>query len=225
MGNDVWALGLMFYELTFGHLPPVISKCRTLRELEQKVKSFSIASDTNYKKMAPKTAAQKLVGGMLTTDSKSRMSIADALKLAYELVGEPHVDSVGKLPDCFFGKDESTTSDEPEHEVAPVDEQEGEETHESLDDVDFFTLDKAMTNIGTNFMFNSAIVDPTSGIVVATNSKLQDLGRYGFRPPLQQGFVILEVNDKAFASLTDADIDMLKNGMWGSTLTFKFSKK
>jgi len=234
--NDVWALGLMLYQLEVGHLPREIANCRKLPELERKVKSFSIASDRDYKNMVAGTIVHRLLGGMLKNGHEDRMSAADALALAYGLVTDFHTDAVGKLPDCFFGKEpkEEKPSDvEESHDITPtpVDVKEDdmaadeEESHESLDDVDFFTIHSAMSNIATNFMFNAEIVNPETGVVVASNAKLNDLRRYGFKAPLQQGFIILEVNDKAFTTLTAFDIDMLKNGMLGSSLTFKFSKK
>merc|ERR1711976_829864 len=138
---------------------------------------------------------------------KNRMSSADALKLAYKLLDTPSVDAVGKLPQCYFGKNDLAPpmkTDPLDDELEPADEKEMEETHESLDDVDFFTIHQAMSNIATNFMFNADIVDPKTGIVVATNSKLRELNQSGYlKAPLQYGFVILEVNDKAFTSLSD----------------------
>jgi len=225
--NDVWAMGLMLYELTFGHLPRVLAKSRSLRELEKNVKSFAITSDIDYKTTPTGTTVQKLLYGMLANNYKNRMSTWDAIKLASELVHKPHVDAVGKLPDCFFMKESSKPHvivDPLDMKPTPTYEEECEESHESLDEVDFFTIHQAMTNIATNFMFNAEIVDPKTGIVVAENSKLKDLKRYGFMVPLQKGFKILEVNDKAFTSLSNDDVFMLKNGMLGSSLTFKFAK-
>merc|ERR1712187_1061334 len=66
--NDVWAMGLMLYELVFGHLPTKIAKSRSLQELEKKV-----------------TSLKKLLGGMLAKNYKKRMSALDALELAYDL--------------------------------------------------------------------------------------------------------------------------------------------
>merc|ERR1712151_1388559 len=220
--NDVWAMGLMLYELVFGHLPTKIAKSRSLQELERKVKSFSIAADTYYKGIKKGTSLKKLLGGMLAKNYKRRMSALDALELAYDLVNQPHVDPVGVLPECFFGD----TQVKPPLVTDPTDlvGEDEEESYESLDDVDFFTIRQAMTNIATSFMFNAEIIDPKTGIVVAENSKLTDLKRYGFVVPLQNGFKILEVNDKAFTSLSNDDVFMLKNGMLGSALTFKFAK-
>merc|ERR1712187_699589 len=177
------------------------------------------------------TSLEKLLGGMLAKNYKRRISALDALELANDLLNQPHVDAVGGLPDCFFGQ----TQVKPPLVKDPTDQldiklgengEDEEESHESLDDVDFFTISQATTNIATSFMFNAEIIDPKTGIVVASNAQLRRLRKSGYlRAPLQHGFVILEVNDKAYTSLNYGEMEMIKNGMLGDTLTFKFSKK
>lgn len=97
--QDVWAMGLVYYEIMFGQLPgglvsTFFSKSKTKQD-------FNIQSDDKYKNVEkwlqeqdlPDTAClellaeeiQQLLTGMLTVDPAERMSADEALRRATEI--------------------------------------------------------------------------------------------------------------------------------------------
>jgi len=249
--NDVWAMGLMLYELRFGDLPRKIAMSRSMNDLERNVKSFNIATDANFKTIAS-GPLKDLLQGMLTNNYNRRMSAAGAVPLARGMVTSMDADVVGALSKCYHTGVAPTPAATPSptraqpaltpqkpqrpvfrpvapekpqpQPVAPaVDEDWGQEGGM---DVDFFDIHQAKTNIGTNFAFNKDIIEPSTGLVVATDQKLQQLKQKGyFKTPLQNGDIVLEVNDIAWSALTDHQREMLKNGMMGAALTFKYARR
>jgi len=164
---------------------------------------------------------------------KSRMTAASALELARGLVSAHDKDIQGALPECFFG---ATAQPQPTKPVVvaptkPVEPAKKPPTkphRQSVDDiadvdaegdVDFFTIERPMTDSTIGFLFNDEVVDSKSGLV---KPKLTSVKKY-VRAPLHPGDVILEVNDKSWASLSAMDIMKLKEGIFGA-LNFKFMK-
>lgn len=218
--NDVWALGLMLYELTFNRLPAAIENSRTMKDLERNVKTFKIASDPLYRRQ-PEGAIKNLIGGMLHQNLMSRLSSSAALDMAAGLAIDPESRPVASLPECYVtGK--KPTKPNPLAESFKDDSAELEAEGE----VNFFTLKNPKTNIMVNYLFNNALVDQATGIVAGDSKKIayHQKNKY-FPKALNPGDQILEINDKAWRSISQSQQAGLKEGLHGSALNIKYRKR
>merc|ERR1719433_1178724 len=228
--NDVWALGLMLYEIIHMKLPAKIETSTSLKALERNIKTFQITTDSRYTKM-PSGLIKNLIKGMVMNDYKSRMDAASALELARGLVSAPDDDIQGALPECYFGTETTKPEVPVTKPVKPVVEpvQKPTKPHrqsmqdiadmDAEGDVDFFTIKRPMTDSTIGFIFNDDVVDSKSGMV---KPKLKDVKKY-VNAPLSPGDVILEINDKSWPSISSMDKSRFKEGIFGP-LVFKFMK-
>merc|ERR1719277_2579639 len=105
--NDVWALGLIFYEMLFGRLPASIAGSSSMAALERNIMAFSIVSDSGY--MTLTQAEKELFKNMLALNPKERWSSQVALSKAQAVAVQLGADmsqlssSSTKLPECWYG--------------------------------------------------------------------------------------------------------------------------
>jgi len=100
--NDVWALGMLLYELTFSCKPAALASAGNHQELKDAIMSFDIHSDSLFKQLGDGFLVKGLLEGMLTHDMHDRLSSAAALEMASALAMEPVSMPVPSLPECFF---------------------------------------------------------------------------------------------------------------------------
>eukprot|EP00440_Ansanella_granifera_P054999 gb/GFBE01059621.1/.p1 GENE.gb/GFBE01059621.1/~~gb/GFBE01059621.1/.p1 ORF type:complete len:507 (+),score=122.54 gb/GFBE01059621.1/:1-1521(+) len=221
--NDVWAMGLMLYELIFGDLPRKLATAPSMKALQTAIVGFKITDDSNYKKM-PDGSAKTLLKGMIS--QTRRMSANDAIALARGMVDHPTTDVAAELPECWFNKAAPAPVAPAKPQKPAVTPASAPDANDDIDedgDVDFFTIKNAKTNIATNFLLNPSIVDQTTGVVVADNAKLDQLSKSGyFKTPLRHGDRILELNDKSWAKLGYDMKMLLKDGGMGNSLYVKY---
>jgi len=106
--NDVWALGLIFYEMLFGHMPRSIANSGSMSALQRNIIGFKIQSDPKYMKMS--SDEKELFRKMLEPQPRDRWSAAEALSKATgmaEQVGAQLSQQAGGtgLPECWSGVD------------------------------------------------------------------------------------------------------------------------
>jgi len=102
--NDVWAMGLILYEMKFGHYPSQLESAESMEEFQANVESFNILVDEDYNEL-PESELKELIAGMLTSDVAERWSSEKALEKA-EAWGagsfaEQASGQVSALPACF----------------------------------------------------------------------------------------------------------------------------
>jgi hypothetical protein len=102
--NDVWALGLMLYELTFLRLPAKLENAATMDSLYRDIKTLKITDDYNFKKY-PGGSRKDLMRGLLEPSPRSRFSAKEAVGRAAAWIGSGlKTASAMLLPDCL-GRD------------------------------------------------------------------------------------------------------------------------
>eukprot|EP00411_Alexandrium_monilatum_P044113 CAMPEP_0175473584 /NCGR_PEP_ID=MMETSP0095-20121207/74456_1 /TAXON_ID=311494 /ORGANISM="Alexandrium monilatum, Strain CCMP3105" /LENGTH=384 /DNA_ID=CAMNT_0016775083 /DNA_START=60 /DNA_END=1210 /DNA_ORIENTATION=- len=79
--NDVWAMGLILYEMKFGHYPSQLESAESMEEFQANVESFNILVDEDYNEL-PESELKELIAGMLTSDVAERWSSEKALEKA-----------------------------------------------------------------------------------------------------------------------------------------------
>merc|ERR1719161_1820653 len=90
--NDVWALGLMFYEIVLRTLPLPLRQARTIDDLNRKIIGLKVRMSVHDIKSALKIddgeagKVAALIEGMLIPDPAARMSAPKALALAKSLM-------------------------------------------------------------------------------------------------------------------------------------------
>jgi len=121
--NDVWALGLMFYEMVFGHLPAKIQNSGSMEALMKNIMTFPIEDDREYKGLEqnpPKPKLEdlrELFRNMLALRPKDRWSAAEALSKVESMApifgAELSENEVGsaELPDCWYGTESDSDFD------------------------------------------------------------------------------------------------------------------
>jgi len=243
--NDVWALGLMLYELNFNDLPAKITRSRTMNDLERNIKSFKMTEDPLFARMTDSKEKQ-LIKMMMHPDYTQRITAKDALTRIKELAPSdaPGTDVMASVPPCF-GK--GNNEPEPEPPVKPVvpvpvkpdepgpeppvddedDENDEVKWASNQDDGDdegemgFFTVKSPKTKVSVNFIFKDDFVDVVTGEVKPAWLKNDYLPKI-----VKPKDVILTVNDKPWASLTkDNNLlrEQMKDGVFRD-LTFAFRK-
>jgi len=207
--NDVWALGLMLYELKFQDLPSKIAGSRTMGQLEQNIAKFNIQTDARFVGM-PQGEEKELIKDMLDPDYRKRISADSALARIQKLATGRNRDVMTALPSCMGGPavqpvPAKPKPGQPERETEPDD---------NADNVDFFTIKSPMTDVSTNFIFKDEIVDPNTGSVLP---KIGTVNKAYMPKKLKAGDVILTVNDHPWASLKKNDLlkEQLKQGLFG----------
>jgi len=210
--NDVWALGLMLYELRFDKLPSVLESSRSLEELERRVVNFDISADGLFGSLSPSSSTRELLLGMLSRKTSSRWSSSRALSYMEGHITSTSPPAVAALPDCWStGRKPVSKPTTPLDAVVPADEL-----------VDFFKVTSVKTNIKINNLFNNELVD-ASGLVVGCD-KLEFLHKRGYFPKkLRCGDRILEVNNMPW-SRAGKEASKFKTGMYGDALIFMFEK-
>jgi len=212
--NDVWAMGLMLYEMTFGRLPSKIARSASIKDLEKNIKSMDIADDKGYNSLPPESALKELIAGMLNPSETSRMSMAEALQKAEAWGAGGFADrasgSVPKLPACFSQEPVHDTKDE-EVEEAPA-----------KGDIAFFVIKKPMMDSAT-IIFGKDLVGKSGKVSEAISTiKEQFLGS---AKTLQPGDQILQVNSKPWKTVKEDDDlrELMKSGGDGP-LVIKYRK-
>jgi len=102
--NDVWALGLIFYEMLFGHMPQSIASSSSMRALERNIIGFKIQNDPEYTKMNSDT--KELFQKMLEPKPRNRWSAAEALSKAKGMAQQVGAEltqqaAATRLPECW----------------------------------------------------------------------------------------------------------------------------
>lgn len=248
--NDVWALGLIFYELVLKEIPLPLRQARTIDDLNRKIKTLKVSMSTSAIKTqlgCDQTEADKvkaIIEFMLKLDPKQRLTASAALGLAKQLKidsGLPPVVS-GALPACW------DKSGEPEPEppaptkpvpakpaVKPV-EPEPEPDAGMEDSVDLGDIDsdsdeeflvikakRAGGDVGVNFVVNWLVGDLDYERMVKdkyTQKILPNRMREG-------KFVPVEVNGIAVSEIRKDKhqyMDPMKNGILGEALVIKMLK-
>mmetsp|Transcript_68468 Transcript_68468/g.211733 ORF Transcript_68468/g.211733 Transcript_68468/m.211733 type:complete len:386 (-) Transcript_68468:25-1182(-) len=102
--SDVWAMGLILYEMKFGHLPSLIDNAPSSKHVERRVKNFDILADKDFKTL-PESEWKELLAGMLAKEKDDRWSSAEALEKVEAWGAGGFADRasgpVPELPECF----------------------------------------------------------------------------------------------------------------------------
>jgi len=230
--NDIWALGLMLYELEFGEPPDAIGRSSSLESLQRNIERFQISADHKYGGLKAGTL-KTLIGGLLENNHNTRSTAAEALVLARSLVPQSTRDELGSLPPCYYSLQEKDPKPHSPAEQVTTGEQvvaparwnhamQVTQDHQEAaglsreNQVDWFTLVSPKTVSGANFLFNGKIVDEKSGVVLAETKKLKELKTKGyFKSPLQKGDVVLAVNDQTWSAITSSKKAQLQQGVFG----------
>jgi len=119
--NDVWALGLMLYQvLNKGMLPLKFKQSFTLPALEAQIKNFIVTAELEYKQMPEASGLKTLLAAMMVSDWTKRWNAEESLNFALgklkgcymtthsPLCTEDETKVVSMLPSCWKGDPQST---------------------------------------------------------------------------------------------------------------------
>jgi serine/threonine protein kinase len=238
--NDVWAMGLIFYELVLKTLPAKLKQSRTMDDLKRNIMSLKAvmpAGDIAKALGISEAEAGKvkdLIEGMLKPDPASRLSAKAALKLANALtvdVAVPAGVSV-KLPACW---DQKEKEPEPEPEPAPAAAPEDLD-EDSMDlgniksdsDEDFLVVKakRAGGDVGVNFIVNWLVGDLEYARMIKGGGKyVQSVLPKWFT---EARYDPVEVNSIPIAEIRknkDQYSELMKNGLMGEAIVIKVVKK
>eukprot|EP00746_Dinoflagellata_sp_MGD_P001277 gnl/MRDRNA2_/MRDRNA2_102404_c0_seq1.p1 gnl/MRDRNA2_/MRDRNA2_102404_c0~~gnl/MRDRNA2_/MRDRNA2_102404_c0_seq1.p1 ORF type:complete len:635 (-),score=121.99 gnl/MRDRNA2_/MRDRNA2_102404_c0_seq1:11-1669(-) len=161
--NDVWAMGLILYELLYSALPSAIGNSPSMAKLATNIMRFNVKTDSRYSRMKPQL--QALMTAMLNLDPSYRSSAAEILPLAEAYAASLGCDlNVGgqvTLPDCWRGGPKPVRPVEPSKpkpKPQPVKPDDGEPRppvdpdDESEGDIIIVTIDSPRTNIEANIL-------------------------------------------------------------------------
>lgn len=214
--NDVWALGLTLFELTFNTLPKKFSRTTTLLALKSNVALFDIRSDSLFRSLDDGYIVKSLLEGMLANEFRERLSLKEVMGMALPLAGPSSYSRIAaSLPDCFFYSGGAA----PALPARPEDSGE----------VKYFYLDNPPANvifIVTSYLFHDRMFDPATGVVLDPKRKLQSLrSRNYFPESLGPGDRILEINGRPYTSISPEVKENLKQGLYGNNLSIKYESR
>jgi len=227
--NDVWALGLIFFEMLFGHLPKNIRNSASMNALERNIKRFTLNGDPDYESLKTKGHDElvELFDNMLASQPGARWSAAEALPKA-EVVARafgahfPEMTVEGtQLPECWNGIKQLPEFVMPavrpgQHAPSrPIEGVSGEDGNGEDDEDDsdgeliFLTFINPSHNIKVNMLRKMWLPDGTI--------KIPDTVRPEYRhSQLRDGDVIEEVAGVPFADITDSTWNLIKEGAFGA---------
>lgn len=101
--NDVWAMGLMLYQILFGSLPVAFEAARDQVALKIQILAFDISTDRKFKSAWPAAKApfKPLLLEMLRQDTRSRIKSSDLLEALNKIVDRPAPRAPSRLPSCW----------------------------------------------------------------------------------------------------------------------------
>lgn len=223
--NDVWALGMILYELEFGSLPKDLTACVDVTCLKRAVTKFDIGADARFHRHSEQ-GVKDLLARLLQTDMSERIGIDEAVQRASLLVNNSEPDMVAELPACFDGKTGTAHVPEPvqsrtdtvQSKAHTVQSKEDIAELERLSNIDMFRINKPQTNAASGYLFSSLLINH-DGCVVDTSNQLNYLkARNYFKNPLAKGFKVLEVNGYSYSDVVNTPLLMkkLKDGIEGN---------
>lgn len=237
--NDVWALGIIFYELVLRTLPTPLKQARTIEDLNRKIIGLKVVMSVSdiqrglgISDAAEAGKVKALIEGMLIPDMGARLTASAALALAKQLkVGSIiFPPAATTLPPCWDGK-QPEPEPAPKKPAAPEPEPEPElEDADNVDlgniqsdsDEDFFVVKakRAGGDVGVNFIVNWVLGDLDYAKLIKVDYVKGLLPKRMYA----KKFAPVEVNGIPVAELRKDKIryaDLLKNGLMGEAVVIK----
>jgi len=212
---DVWAMGLIFYELIFNSLPASLENVYSMQHLYQNIARFDITRDSKFRGLRDANL-RSLFQGMLTVSATRRLSAGDALQKAASIAKNFDKSilaslqtSPATLPSCWSSQAApyrvqgmvEPTSDEDET-AQPVDEV-GEDGGEIV----MISFRPRMGDVRLNFFEKS--LDWKSGCV-SVDARAETYSH----KDLFTGDKILEIAGVELESVTKKKWLLMKQGMY-----------
>lgn len=99
--NDVWAVGMMLYEVLFDGLPYAIRTSSSIEELRRRVLVFDITTDLAFRDYSRASRFKAALKAMLEPDPVKRMSAASLLAELSPKIARPAQLPPSTLPACW----------------------------------------------------------------------------------------------------------------------------
>lgn len=227
---DMWACGLIFYEMLFGTLP-AYTFVASQSALARKTQEYNVNTDERVTSH-PDATVRALLTGMLAQDRGARMTASTVLSLAPDWFADAADDSLPRLS-CWGPKPKPKPRPAPKkEEAAPRQDKpprvEDEDLEEDvlgeaadaaevellesqemsyaaniIPDSDEFTIWKPFTNIKTQFMFSkwNQMVDGRGKVIAKQVDIDKHVAAKRWPRQLKEGDRIVEVNDVPFAQV------------------------